>query len=52
MVALVVVEGVVEAVPVNNMEYHKYLMVLVETEGEEVVMGRVMEEVVVTREEQ
>ena len=52
MVALVVVEVVVKAIPVKNMEYHKYLMVLVETEGEEVAIGWVVGEVVVTREEQ
>ena len=52
VVVLVLVEVVVEAVPVKNMEYHEYLMLLVETEGEGVVIGGVVEEVVVTRDEQ
>ena len=52
MVALVVVEVVVDADLVEDVEYHEYLMVLVEMEGEEVAMGQVVEEVVVTREEQ
>ena len=52
MVVLVLVEVVVEAVPVKNMEYHEYLMLLVETEGEGVVIGGVVEEVVVTRDKQ
>ena len=50
VVALVVVKVVVEAVPVKNVEHHKYLMLLVETEGK-VAIGHVVEEVVVTREE-
>ena len=52
VVALVAVEVVVEAVHVKNVEYHEYLMVLVEMEGEEVARGQVVGEVVVTREEQ
>ena len=46
--ALVVAEGD----RVEDVEHHEYLMVMVDMEGEEVVMGRVVEEVVVTREEQ
>ena len=52
VVALVAVEVVVEAVHVKNVEYHEYLIVLVEIEGEEVARGQVVGEVVVTREEQ
>ena len=52
VVALVAVEVMVEAVHVKNVEYHEYLMVLVEMEGEEVARGQVVGEVVVTREEQ
>ena len=51
-VVVVVVLVLVEAVPVKNMEYHEYLMLLVETEGEGVVIGGVVEELVVTRDEQ
>ena len=51
-VVVVVVLVLVEAVPVKNMEYHEYLMLLVETEGEGVVIGGVVEEVVVTRDKQ
>ena len=47
---------VVEANPMEDVEFHKYLMLLVEKkiegEGEEVTIGRVVEGVVVTREEQ
>ena len=52
VVALEVVEVVVEAVHVKNVEYHEYLMVLVEMEVEEVAKGQVVGEVVMTREEQ
>ena len=48
-VMVVVALVVVKAVPVKNVEHHKYLMLLVETEGK-VAIGRVVEEVVVTRE--
>ena len=51
-VVVVVVLVLVEAVPVKNMEYHEYLMLLVGTEGEGVVIGGVVEEVVVTRDKQ
>ena len=43
---------VAEADPVEDVEHHEYLMLLVEMEGEEVVIGQVVEEVVVTRGEQ
>ena len=48
-VKVVVTLTVVDDIPIKNVEYHKYLMVLMETKGEQVVMGRVMEALVVTR---
>ena len=48
VVALVVAGGD----PVEDVEHHEYLMVLVEMEGQEVAIGWVVEEVVVIREEQ
>ena len=42
----------VEADPVEDMEYHEYLMLLVQVEGEEVAIDQVVEVMVVTREEQ
>ena len=49
---VVVTLVVVEADPVEDMEYHEYLMLLVQVEGEEVAIDQVVEVMVVTREEQ
>ena len=49
MVALVVVEVVVDADLVEDMEHRKYPMLLVTTEGKELAVGQVA---AVTREEQ
>ena len=51
-VVVVVALVVVEAEPVGDVEYHGYLMLLVEMEGEEMVIGQVVEVMVVTRGEQ
>lgn len=48
MVAFVVVE----ADPIESMEYQEFLMLLVEMEGEGVAIGQVVEGMMVIREEQ
>ena len=52
IVVVVVALVVVEADPIEGREYQEFLMLLVETEGEEVGIGQVVEGMVVIREEQ
>ena len=48
---VVVTLVVVEADPVEDLGYHQYPMLLVEMEGEEKVIGQVVQVMVVNREE-